>query len=349
MTTKKNVATKLVNALGRKVFNATTNKAINVGANRLMELIGLKEESASKKTLPHELQAIIDADAQDYSLNLLSGQQFYKDKPITDLVLTRLQNELSATHNARFAEGAIKKAVQVACASNQFNPVVRYLDGLPAHDGVDRIPQLFDLMHIKTDDEAHRTLIEHALLAFLIACVARVKEPGCQCDSMLVLKGATGLRKSTWLRLLAVDRNWFSSALLDISKKDGLQIVGKFWLFEVAEFHAFLRKPPNAAKEFLSRLTDTYRTPFAKVPEDHPRRVVFLGSTNQERFISDPLSTRRFWPIEITDTIDTDRFLTIRDLLWSQAVDAYCKGQNWWLSSDDEKAMALKAARYQIG
>jgi predicted P-loop ATPase len=341
------MAQSIVEKIANRLLNTATNKAVNAISNKAFSAVGWGDKKP-RKLMPHELQELLEESEDHYSLNTFSGRQYINDLPVNDLALMQLKVKLSGKHNLRLTKNDLREAVMLACHSSPFSPVSRYLEGLPKWDGIDRIPALFDLLKVKVDDEEHRGLIERALKAFLIAAVARAITPGVKVDSMLILRGATGMRKSTFLQALAVDRDWFSSALLDITNKDGLQLISQYWVFEIAEMNAFLRKPANAVKEFISRTRDDWRAPYAKLTEPHERRVIFVGSTNEAKFLTDPLSNRRFWVVEVGGTIDTDAFLNIRDELWSQAVDGFNQGSKWYLEPADEELMAKKVAKYQV-
>ena len=45
---------------------------------------------------------------------------------------------------------------------------------------------------------------------------------------------------------------------------------------------------------------------------------------------------RRYWPVLVTEKIDTDAVAAIRDAAWAEARDAYRAGERWWLENESE-------------
>src|SRR4029077_8327202 len=91
-----------------------------------------------------------------------------------------------------------------------FHPVRDHIEALK-WDGRDRLSHwLVDYLGAQKQPEPYLLAVGPA---FLISAVARVFEPGCQCDAMLVLEGPQGIGKSRTVRVLANRPEWFSDSL----------------------------------------------------------------------------------------------------------------------------------------
>jgi hypothetical protein len=69
--------------------------------------------------------------------------------------------------------------------------------------------------------------------AWFVSAVARATDPGCKCDTALVLVGEQGARKSTFYRVLAGE--WFSDTAVDIENKDAMMQINGAWIYELGE------------------------------------------------------------------------------------------------------------------
>jgi predicted P-loop ATPase len=173
---------------------------------------------------------------------------------------------------------------------------------------------------------------------WLISAVARIMQPGCQVDHVLVLEGPQGLRKTEAARVLAVRPDWFVGELGSIGTKDALQqLVGR-WIVEIAELKAVKSSEIEATKSYLTQRHDTFRPPYARRTAQFPRQCVFLGTTNEADYLRDRTGNRRFWPVKCT-RVSLEALERDRDQLWGEALSAYRAGEQWHLT-DEETALA---------
>ena len=170
---------------------------------------------------------------------------------------------------------------------------------------------------------------------FLIGAVARVLRPGCKMDNMLILEGKQGIGKSSLFRSL-FGAEFSTDSLSAFGTKDAAQEIQGRWCIEIAELAQFGKVDMRHIKEALSKDRDRFRPPFGRLPEEFKRQCVFVGTCNPggNGWQKDETGARRFWPV-VTDTIDLPALIADRSQIWGEAVDAFYRGENWWLEGDE--------------
>ena len=224
----------------------------------------------------------------------------------------------------------VKDAVVALSVKQQFHPVRDYLNTI-VWDGTHRIDTLFiDYLGV-ADSEYTRAVTRKAL----VGAVARIMNPGCKFDYMIVFVGKQGRGKSSIIYKLAGGDEWFTDSLVTFDGNRAFEAVTGKWLVEVPEMHAFDKTTMNQAKAFISKQSDFYRSAYAEFPEDRRRQCVFFGTTNNTDCLRDETGSRRFWPLD-TDAVDRkkDLFTELsaeRDQVWAEAVSYWKAGEPLYL------------------
>jgi predicted P-loop ATPase len=180
---------------------------------------------------------------------------------------------------------------------------------------------------------------------WLISAVARIYQPGCQADNCLILEGAQGTGKSSALKILAGD--WFTDHLAALGSKDAAQQLEGAWIVELAELDSMRRSELSATKAFLTCRVDRFRAPYARTVEEHPRQMVFSGSTNESGYLKDDTGNRRFWPVRC-GAIDREALIRDRDQLWAEALTLYRAGEPWWFTRSETVRAAVAQQKERL-
>jgi predicted P-loop ATPase len=166
---------------------------------------------------------------------------------------------------------------------------------------------------------------------------------------MIVLEGEQGIGKSTVLEKLGGP---YYSIMRDApdTKDFAIVLAGK-WLVEIAEMHAFTRSDVASVKRTLTTATDTYRQPYGKHSNDHPRMSVFAGTVNRNDWNHDATGARRFWPIackfakpEIAAQNRDQYFAEAWNTMMHE--DSKSGRPEWWAFEDENQVRVEQDLRY---
>ena len=237
----------------------------------------------------------------------------------------------------------IAEAVEVVARENRVHPVRAYLNGL-AWDGLPRLDKWLSY-YLGAEQTDYLAAVGRA---WMISAVARVMEPGCKADHMLILEGPQGLKKSTAIKALAGE-DWFTDEIAEFGSKDAAMQIRGVWIVEIAELDAMSKSEATRVKAFLTRTTDRFRPPYGARMITSARECIFAGTTNEMDYFRDASGARRFWPVECGPKIDLQGLRADRDQLWAEAVSLYNDGAPWWITSADiaDEAREEQRSRYE--
>ena len=156
---------------------------------------------------------------------------------------------------------------------------------------------------------------------------------------MVVLEGPQGVGKTKALRIIGGP--WYVEANESVTTKDFFMLFPGKLIVEIAELDGFSKAEVTRIKQVITCTVDRYRKPYGRGADDHPRRCVFVGSTNELKYLRDPTGGRRFWPIH-TSAIDFAAITDLRDHLYAEASARVKRGEPWYLmpasTSEEQEA-----------
>lgn len=242
------------------------------------------------------------------------------------------------------ASQKIDDAIAIECQKKNYHPIREYLNSLK-WDHTKRIDTLLIDYFGADDNDYTRAAIRKALCA----AVARIIEPGCKYDMVLILVGPQGTYKSTFVKKLG--KNWFSDTFTTVQGKEAIEQLLGSWIIEIAELSAFKKSEAEAIKQFISKQQDKFRPAYARTVEVYKRQCIFFGTTNDTDFLRDPTGNRRFNPIDIhaerakksvADDLTEDEI----DQIWAEAFELYKAGEKLYFDENVTKLAKIEQSKH---
>lgn len=290
----------------------------------------------------------------DKCLEIRGGALAEAAKKGAEDIVNGARNYLSGRWDLTVEFNDLKRQIMTIARKNTFDPLVDHLKSLK-WDGVPRIEK-FLITYFGAKDTPHMRRIG---IRWLLGGCARAFEPGCKFDNVLVFEGLQGSRKTTAFE--ALGGAFYCSTEINIRDKDAKMLAVSSWIIELAELDSIRRSDRDLIKAFLTQRWDKFRPPFGAEMVKSPRRCVFVGSTNESRYLNDPTGSRRFWPVKcgVSGEIDIPALLRDCEQIWAEAVALFlahfgcpdcsistdtvrdqrprCANHRWWLNKAEEK------------
>ena len=232
----------------------------------------------------------------------------------------QLRSFLAEKHDYEVGANIAADAIMKVAADNPIHPVREYLDGRE-WDGKPRLARLLPDYFGAADNLYTRTLGR----LMLTGAVSRIYEPGTAFHYVVILEGAQGSGKTRGIKILAIKPDWYAELTGDLAGKDAVDLIQGRLIVEVAELYSLTKSSIDITKSFISRESDKVRLPYQKRTESFARQCIFIGTTNQKKYLRDSTGNRRFLPVKVGKT-NFEMLEADRDQLWAEATMIYKMG-----------------------
>lgn len=228
-------------------------------------------------------------------------------------------------------QDAIRSAVGAVASRNQFDSAQLWLATL-VWDGVPRI-DTFLPTYLGTEDSPYT----RAVSAYLWTALAgRVIVPGCKADMVPIMVGAQGQGKSTAVSAMVPGPEFFTEVNFTEREDDMARKMRGKLIAEFGELHGFHTRANEAIKAFTTRTHEQWVPKFKEFSTTFPRRLLFIGTTNQAQFLADDTGNRRWLPFH-TGIVDVASIRRDHLQLWAEAA---VRHQTWGVMWQEAEQLA---------
>jgi len=239
-------------------------------------------------------------------------------RPLKDEDSVRLRVQLERRGFKPIGRELMRDALLMVAMDNQIDTAQVWLDGLE-WDGTPRI-DLFLTTYFRAEDSPYTRAVSSYLWT---ALAGRVIEPGCKADMVPILVGGQGIGKSTGVAALAPAADFFTEVSLHEKDDDLSRRMRGRLVAEIGELRGLHTKEMEAIKTFITRTHESWVPKFREFATQFPRRLVFVGTTNQEQFLADETGNRRWLPVTLTQAVDVAAIARDRLQLWAEARERF--------------------------
>ncbi len=254
---------------------------------------------------------------------------------VQDIDIVRIKYWFARHHRIEPSTDKINEAIAKLADENRYHPVRDFLDTLE-WDGESRLSTWLKDYH---DAEAPEPYLSAVSRKVVCAMIARVYEPGCKFDQVMILEGKQGCGKSTAVSILS--NPWFSDAHITIGDKDAVLAMRSIWVLELGELSGISKADTNLLKGFISSRVDRIRLPYGRRTENFPRQSILIGTTNPGDYLRDVTGNRRFWPVNV-GKCDFEKLRRDRDQILAEAKVRWEFGEKLYLETKEMNEGAVQ-------
>ena len=272
-----------------------------------------------KPLLQNVVLALSDADfcghritRDDFRDVLLLDDRPFKDSDYTKLTLNLVKPKRRFLN---ISNEMMRQAVAYVAEQQAFDSAIQWLRGLPAWDGVSRV-SMFCAKYLGVEDTAYSRAVSRY---WWTAHAGRVLVPGIQADIAIVMISSQGTGKTSAIKAMVPHHDeYVELSLLDRDEDLSRAMRGKL-IGEMAELRGLNSRDLESIKAWISRQREEWVPKYLEFSRTFPRRLVLVGTSNQEEFLADETGNRRFAPILVGERQDRDGIARDRDQLWAEA------------------------------
>lgn len=245
-------------------------------------------------------------------------------RPLRDTDYFRLRVELERRGFKGPGTDIIREGVHHTAEVNEFDSAIEWAKGL-TWDGVPRVEN-FLATYFGTE---HTDYAKSVSVYLWTALAGRCLQPGVKADMTPILVGDQGAGKTRGVSALAPEEGSFVEVNLE-HRDDNLarSLRGKL-IGELGELRGLMTREAESIKAWMTRTHEEWIPKYREFATRFPRRLVFIGTTNDDEFLGDATGERRWLPIRV-GKVDVEAIERDRDQLWAEGVELFKRAGVQW-------------------
>lgn len=269
----------------------------------------------------------------DFRYNVVRNEMEYKFKDETDYKdLKPADIWVNLKENGVQFKKDDFQAILGSSIMQHYNPIEQYFKALPEwNNQTDHINKLISYINY-----TGKISIETHFKKWIVRAVKCAIDNDYFNKQIFVLIGKQNDGKSTFVRFLVpneLDKYYTENP--DFKNKDGEIALAQNFIINMDELANIGRQDTDKLKTFISKVSTNVRRPFERNTKTESRKASFMGTTNNDEFLTDHTGNVRW----LNFKIDGINFDYIKDIdineVWAQAYKLYKNGFDCEISKQE--------------
>ena len=209
-------------------------------------------------------------------------------------------------------------AILKVAEDNRFDSAKQWINSL-TWDRVPRVETFLTDQFGAEDTPYHRAVARY----WWTGHAARVLDPGHKCDMVPILISPEGRYKSSSLQSLDPTPEAYIEVDLNNKDDDLSRKMRGALLGEIEELRGLRGRSAEANKAWVTRRVEKWTPKYRENSVLLPRRLMFVGTTNDGQFLDNSTGSRRWLPVVVGSASTPDKLAAVRDQLWAEARERF--------------------------
>lgn len=227
------------------------------------------------------------------------------------------------------AGDVMRLALLKVASDRTFDSAINWTYTLPDWDGVPRI-DTFLSRYLGGEDTPYTRAVARYWWS---AQAGRILTPGCQADMAIVMISRQGTGKTSTLKAIAPSLEEYVEINMTHRDEDLSRSLRGKKVGEMAELNGVRGREVESVKAFISRTHESWVPKYREHRVSFPRRLVLVGTSNEEEFLADQTGNRRWLPVMMGKQ-DVQQVIHDRGQLWAEAMVLYTMEGVLWSEAE---------------